>query len=89
MLVCHCLLQSISRQLQRAELAISRIKFLEKRFLQLGRKKEGEALDADVAEFVSQLLSKPEVDINGGPRGKIGKIVSKLIENDQVGFFQK
>ena len=76
--------QGISRQLQIAELAISRIQFLEKKFKTLSGKKEDEALDDDIQEFVSQLLSTPDIVISGGPRGKIGKLVAKLIENNQV-----
>ena len=45
--------------------------------------KEGESISDDIAEFVSDLLSLPEVNIAGGPRGKIGKMICKLIK-DQV-----
>ncbi|XP_065051656.1 rab3 GTPase-activating protein catalytic subunit-like [Rhopilema esculentum] len=79
-------MMGISRQLQIAELAISRIQFLEKKFKTLSGKKDDEALDDEIQEFVSQLLSAPDVIINGGPRGKIGKLIAKHIENNQQKF---
>ena len=75
--------QNISRKVQIAELAISRIQFLERQFNKLSGLKEGENISNDVVEFVSDLLSLPEVSITGGPRGKIGKMICKLIK-DQV-----
>jgi len=73
----------ISRQVQIAELAISRIQFLERKFNTLSGSKEGESTDNDIAVFVSDLLSTPEITIAGGPRGKIGKMICKLIGEQQ------
>ena len=74
--------QNIARQVQIAELAIARIQFVEKKFAKLAEDSKDENVDEDVKEFVSLLLSTSEVAVENGRRGKIGRIVTKLIENN-------
>ncbi len=58
---------------------------MQKHFSKLASKDGNEEdIDEDNKTFVSELLSKPEVEINGGPNGRIGALIKGLIENDKV-----
>ncbi len=57
---------------------------MEKQFSKLAKISENKDCDENLKDFISKLLSTSEATIEDGSRGKIGKIIQKLIENNQV-----
>lgn len=73
-------LQDLFQELRGVELKIARAQSLKLKF----RTSEANNSDIDSDAFVTSLLEKPEVDVVGGSRGPMGRVIRELFSSQEV-----